>query len=449
MTTRELALNVLLEVNEKEAFLNKMLSDVLQAHQYMEKQDRAFLSRLCEGSVERRLELDYIINHVSKVKVKKMKPVIRNILRMGVYQLLYMDIVPDSAACNESVKLAVKKGFGSLRGFVNGVLRTVAREKGSIPYPDKNTEPNAWLSIAYSMPEWIVDRYVEQFGSQTAEKIVKAYLEPKVTTIRTNTIKGNTDELKKQLEQEQVTVRPGTYFPYALKISGYNYIGGLASFQEGWFQVQDESSMLAAACAGMKKESTVLDVCAAPGGKSTHFAQLLYPGGKVVARDLTESKVALIQENADRLGLSNLVPQCMDALCSYEEDIQKADVVVADLPCSGLGVIGKKTDIKYRVSEEEISKLARLQRDILSVVKDYVKPGGILLYSTCTITKEENEENAVWFAKENPEFTAESIEEYLPEPLRKDAGKNSIQVIPGVHECDGFFLAKFRKKDVR
>lgn len=432
---REVALGVLLEVLEKNSYLNQTLSMTLEKYQYLEKQDRAFLTRLCEGVVERKLTLDYIINQYSKVKTEKMKPVIRTVIRMGVYQLKYMDQVPDSAACNESVKLAVKKGFGGLKGFVNGVLRAIARED-DIELPD--------LSVRYSAPEWLVEKWEKAYGTETTEAMLSAFLESKKTHIRCR--EDRTEALFEELKAEGITVERGAYLPYALTISGYNYLKQLKSFQNGEFQVQDESSMLIGECAGIRPGDTIIDVCGAPGGKAAHAAQKLKGTGLVSVRDLTEKKTELIWENVRRLGLSNVEVKEWDALTFDEEWKEKADIVLADLPCSGLGVIGKKPDIKYHASEQGISELRDLQRQILSVVQQYVKPGGTLMYSTCTVCPEENEENAAWFA-EVFDFEPVSLKEAVPKPLKAAVSEaGSLQLYPGINDCDGFFLAKFQKK---
>lgn len=433
---REVALGVLLEVLEKNSYLSQVLSMTLEKYQYLDKQDRAFLSRLCEGVVERKLTLDYIIDQHSKVKTEKMKPVIRTVLRMGVYQLRFMDQIPDSAACNESVKLAVKKGFGGLRGFVNGVLRGIAREKET-DFPD--------LSVRYSMPEWLVEKWERVYGAEKTEAMLAAFLENRKTHIRC--MEDKTEALLQELQEEGITVERGAYLPYALTISGYNYLKQLKSFQSGQFQVQDESSMLIGECAGIKEGDTIIDVCGAPGGKATHAAQKLKGTGLVSVRDLTDRKTDLIRENVKRLGLTNIEVKEWDALTLDEEWIGKADVVLADLPCSGLGVIGKKPDIKYHASERGILELRDLQRKILSVVQQYVKPGGILMYSTCTVCPEENEENAAWFA-EIFDFKRLSLKEEVPEALKESVAENgSLQLYPGIHNCDGFFLSKFKKME--
>lgn len=432
---REAALSVLLEVLERDSYLNTVLGMALEKYQYLDKQDRAFLTRLCEGVTERKLTLDYIINQYSKVKTEKMKPVIRTILRMGTYQLVYMSQVPDSAACNESVKLAVKKGFANLKGFVNGVLRAIARG-GKVNLPS--------LSIKYAMPEWLVERWTAAYGEEKTEAMLASFLERKKTTIRCQ--EGMEEKLLQEFSAEGIKAEKGSYLPYALTISGYNYLRQLKSFQKGWFQVQDESSMLIGECAGITPGSRVMDVCGAPGGKASHAAEKLQGTGLVSVRDLTEKKTALIRENINRLGLTNVEVKEWDALTLDEEWKEKADVVLADLPCSGLGIIGKKPDIKYHASQEGIEALRDLQRQILSVVWQYVKPGGILMYSTCTVTPEENEENALWFAQ-NFDFELVSLKEAVPEGLKASVNERGfLQLYPGIHSCDGFFLAKFQRK---
>lgn len=446
---REIVLGILIEVLENNQYSTGIIGSTLEKYQYLEKKERAFLSRLSEGCIERMLELDYIINQFSKIKVKKMKPVIRNILRMGVYQIKYMEQVPDSAACNEAVKLAEKKGFRTLKGFVNGILRNVSRNLSTIEYPKKDKEPVLYLSIQYSMPEWIIRRWLESYDYDVVDKILQSSLEDKKTTIRCNVNKTTTIKLKEKLKKEEIEVENGKYLPYALKISNYNYIHGIPGFMEGEFQVQDESSMLVAEAAGMKEGDFIIDVCAAPGGKSLHAAEKLNGTGMVSARDITAYKVSFIEENKNRLGLLNIEAKVQDALELDTESIEKADIVLADLPCSGLGVIGKKTDIKYKTTEESCKALSQLQREILTVVQQYVKPGGVLIYSTCTINKEENMDNAMWFLENFP-FRMESLDKLLPEFLLQETTKQGyLQCIPGVQETDGFFLARFRKVDGR
>ena len=447
---RELALYVMLEVAEKGAYSHLVLRDVMEKYQYLEKRDRAFLGRLCDGTLEQMLRIDEILNRFSSVKTKKMKPVIRNILRLGVYQLLFMDSVPDSAVCNEAVKLAIKKGFTPLKGFVNGVLRSIARDKEKAMLPFGKEAPKkpdaAYLSVRYSMPLWIVERWLKAYGADTAKVMLESYLKERPTQIRCNTAKIAPEDLKKRLEAEGVTVRDSAYLPYAFEISGYDYLEKITAFEEGLFQVQDISSMLVAACATPEKDAFCLDVCAAPGGRSMHLSDLLGDSGMVEARDLTEYKIGLIEDNIYRSGKANVRAKQWDATVFDPAMEEKADVVIADLPCSGLGVIGRKKDIKYRMEEGSLEELAKLQREILTVVHRYVKQGGILVYSTCTVNPAENEENVRWFL-EQFDFEPVSLDDTLCEELHGETtAQGYLQLLPGIHKSDGFFISKFRRR---
>ncbi|MBO5460296.1 MAG: 16S rRNA (cytosine(967)-C(5))-methyltransferase RsmB [Ruminococcus sp.] len=442
---RELVLGILMEVLEQGRYSHIVLREVLGKYQYLEKKERAFITRVSEGTIERLLELDYILDQFSKVKVKKMKPVIRNILRSAVYQLKYMDNVPDSAVCNEAVKLAVKRGFGSLRGFVNGVLRSIARDIDKIEYP---TEPLQALSVKYSVPEWILKTWSKTYDSDTIETMLRAFLEEKPLTVRSmdETPEG-VENLISQLEAEGVHVKRHSYLPYALELSGFDYLEDLESFNNGMFSVQDISSMLVCEVADPKEGDCVIDVCAAPGGKAVHMAEKLHGTGFVQARDLTEYKVNLIWDNIDRTGLENIEAVQWDALVLDEAAAGKADIVIADLPCSGLGVFGKKTDLKYKIKEESLESLAGLQREILANVQAYVKPGGKLIYSTCTVNPAENIENVHWMLENYPEFELTDIRPVLSDELKGDVAETGcLQFIPGIHKSDGFFVAAMRRK---
>lgn len=443
--TRELILGVLLEVTRDGEYSHIALRNVLSKYQYLDKKERAFITRVTEGTLEHMIEIDYIINQFSNVKVNKMKPVIRCIMRSAVYQLKYMDSVPDSAVCNEAVKLATKKGFHTLKGFVNGVLRNIARNLDKIEYPSEENYVE-YLSVKYSMPTWILEQWLAVFDKKTVECMLEDFLKEKPTTIRCNLNQCSVEELVETLQNEGVTVEKHPYLPYALWISGYDYLADLMSFQTGMFYVQDISSMLVAHLADPKQGDTVIDVCAAPGGKSIHVAELLKGTGRVEARDLTDYKVGLIQENIERTQMQNMTAVKWDATVLDEDAVGTADIVIADLPCSGLGVMGKKTDLKYKMTLDSAKELAALQKEILAKVQAYVKPEGTLVYSTCTVHVRENMENVNWFLKQYPEFELVPIQTLLPEELRESVEKEGcLQFIPGVHKSDGFFIAKFRK----
>lgn len=408
---------MLLAIDRDGQYSHLVLRDVLDKYQYLSKQERAFLTRLTEGTVERMLTLDYVIDQFSKTKVKKMKPLIRELMRLSVYQIMYMDGVPDAAVCNEAVKLARKRGFSGLSGFVNGVLRSVARGWKDVTFQNG--------SVRYSVPEWIIDGWNADYGRDVTEKMLEAFMQSAKITVRTNTQKCTPEELKDRLSQEGVTVEAIEGISYAFALSGFDYLAGLGSFQDGWFYVQDISSMTVAHAADPKKGDYIIDVCAAPGGKSSHLAELLDGSGMVEARDLTEYKVGLIEENILRHDLHNMKAVQQDATLFDETSVEKADILICDLPCSGLGVIGRKSDIRYKMTAEKAHDLAVLQQEMLDTVWKYVKRGGKLIYSTCTIHKEENEDNVAAFLQKHPQFTLVEQRQIFP-----------------MEGSDGFFVAK-------
>lgn len=423
--SRALVLDMLLAISEEGQYSHIVLRQVLEKYQYLPKRERAFITRLTEGTLEREITLDYVINAYSRTKVHKMKPVVRNILRMGCYQLLYMDAVPDSAVCNEAVKLTKKRGLSGLSGFVNGVLRTIARESANIPMPDERENPLQALSIRYSVPEWIVREWLSDYGREQTVGMLGALQEEPKLTIRLNPARCTADELARRLAAQNVQSEPVEGVENAFVISGFDYLASLEAFRDGCFYVQDIGSMQAAAAAAPKQGDYIIDVCAAPGGKSTHLAQMLEGTGMVEARDLTDYKVGLIEKNILKYGLTNIKAVRMDATVYDEASRGRADILMCDLPCSGLGVMGRKTDIRCKMTLEKADELVKLQRRILDTVCAYVKPGGTMVYSTCTVRRAENEENVAWFLSGHPEFALESMRQIFP----KDGH-------------DGFFVAK-------
>lgn len=477
LENREIVLDILLEVLERGNFVHVVLGQALGKYQYLDKADRAFITRVTEGTLEYLLQIDYIINQYSKTKTQKMKPVIRNLLRLSVYQILYMDRVPDSAVCNEAVKLAAKRRFQGLKGFVNGVLRTISREKEKIAFD------GPWTRL--SLPRWLYEMWEERYGAEVVRKMGEAFLSDKRTTVRCNlsavpggaaapdgmAVPGGAAasdgvassggaavsrlaqavrRVTESLTAQGVRVEPAGLGDGILEgllyLSGYDRLEELEAFSKGWIQVQDVSSALVGELADPAPGDYVIDVCAAPGGKSLHMADLLCGTGMVEARDLTFQKAALIEENIARCGFENIRAVVQDALEEDPDSVEKADVLLADLPCSGLGILGKKPDIKYHMTRERLSELAALQRQILSVVWRYVKPGGRLIYSTCTVDAEENEENARWFAENFPfdpvDLTGKLGARFSEESLRR----GQLQFLPGVHPTDGFFISVFTRR---
>ena len=444
---RALALETLLEAEKSEGKLNEIVNAVLEKYAYLPKNQRGFYARLVEGTAENRIKIDYIIDSYSKIPVKKMKPAVRNILRTAVYQIMEMKSVPDSAAVNEAVKLAVKKGFGSLKGFVNGVLRSIIREPEKCVFPDRG-DMKKYICVNYSMPEFIVSEWLERFGEEKTENICKYFLNEKKTTIRIRGGGREISETKESLIEEGVKVEKAPYIDCAYFISEYDSLTSLKSFDQGKFAVQDISSMIAVKCAGIDSDRAlkILDVCAAPGGKSMFAADLSSADTKIISRDISYKKTDLIEDNIDRCGINKIETEVWDA-ANFDPRYEEAmDIVIADVPCSGFGVIGHKPDIKYNASLEKVNALADIQRAIIDAAIKYVKPGGVFLYSTCTISKKENEDN-VKYILEKGEFKPDDITPYLPQKIKCDTAKDGyIQLLPGEVLCDGFFIARFKRK---
>lgn len=435
---REIILDILLEILERGGYSHMILRQALNKYQYLDKSERAFISRTVDGTIEYLLQIDYVIDSFSNIKVSKMKPVIRTILRMSVYQLLYMDRVPDSAVCNEAVKLAVKRKFAGLKGFVNGVLRNISRNREELRWPDD--------SIRYSMPSWIVSMWKETYGRETAGIMMEAFLKNSKTTVRCNFAKASKEEILRSLKMQGAEVSESDISEGILYLERFDHLEGLEAFRKGYIQVQDLSSSFVGEIADPQKGDFCIDVCGAPGGKSLHIADKLHGTGMVEVRDLSYQKISMVQENIERCGFKNIRAKVQDALVSDPDSFEKADIVIADLPCSGLGIIGRKPDIKYRMTMNDLEALASLQREILSVVQAYVKPGGKLVFSTCTIDRKENEDNVRWFLEHFP-FDFIDLEGKLGEKLNSATMRQGyFQLLPGIHPCDGFFIAAFRKR---
>jgi len=448
---REVVLDMLLSLREGK-LSHTILKDTLDSYLYLDKSSRGFITRLYEGTIEKRLYLDYIIDGYSKTPVKKMKPIIMLLLEMAVYQIFFMDRVPDSAAINEAVKLTKKRGLTGLSGFVNGVLRNIARNKESIVLPDKNKDIITYLEIKYSTPKAVVEHFINDYGSEKAEEILAAFEEKRPLTARAT--KGDREELIKKLEGEGLSISTDTIFPESVRILELDSLGFLESFEAGDFVIQDESSQFIGKIVSLPKGARVLDLCAAPGGKSLLFAEM-EEVEEIISCDITESKTELIEDNVRRIGADKIRTRVNDASLYNPDFLDGFDLVICDLPCSGLGVMGRKRDIKYNVSRDKIRELAILQKKILENAVRYVKKGGRLIYSTCTMTKAENEENFT-FISEFKGFSAvdfsDKIRGYVDrykggERLVNEAKKGFIRLFPGELGTDGFFISEFMREE--
>ena len=485
---REAVLLALLSRVRNDTFSNVLVKRTLDDCAEMSTAERAFIKRLLEGVIEREPELDARITHYTKRPVARLHPAVLQILRMGIYQILYMDAVPDSAACNESVRLAKKHAPARLSGFVNGVLRNAARDAEALRKKEKTDragdesvcpagasgsgpegkidtgeveEPAAGdliadLSIRYSMPAWLTAMWADQLGEETTVRLLEALMEVRPVSVRTapGLAVQEREKLILQLREAGAVVDKGMWLEDSLRLRRTSDLRKLPGFRQGLWTVQDESSMLAVRAAGLTGTETVYDVCAAPGGKSFYAAQILQaagePGaaqvGRVFSFDLTARKTDRIREGAARLQLTNIIVQERDARLDQPAERERADVLLCDLPCSGLGVIGKKRDIKYRASREGILSLQTLQRQILKSAVRYLKPGGVMIYSTCTISREENEDNAAWIERELG-LVPDALEPYLPDGIPGLQG-HMLQLLPHEHGTDGFFISRFRRPPV-
>ena len=442
INARQLALDILVDVDVHSAYSNLAINKHLK-DKAIDRADRGLITEIVYGVIENKIYLDYIIKSMSKVRLKKMNVLILNTLRMGLYQIIFLDRIPDFAAVNESVRLVKGKDYKYV-GFVNGILRNFLRSRNLINIPSIDEQPIAHLSITYSHPEWLVEKWVNEFGLDKTIKLLKSNNETPPLTIRTNTLAITKEELKELLLKENINVKDGLYIEEALNLYNVVSIEELESFKRGCFQVQDESSMMVAHVLDPQPGERVLDVCAAPGGKATHIAQLMKNNGYILARDIHKHKLKLIEQNAKRLNLDIIDTQLFNAEDLDSSIIGQFDKVLVDAPCSGLGIIRRKPELKYNKKPDDINEITRLQMIILETSSKYVRSEGILVYSTCTITKEENAMLVEKFLNRNKDFEAIDFLKNIG-GIPESSGK-FLQLYPHQHGTDGFFISKLRKK---
>lgn len=417
---------------------NSLTKDVLDKYSYLDKKDRSFLKRLIEGTTERRISIDYVLDLYSSVRTAKMKKQVKTVLRMGVYQLLYMEGVADHAAVNESVKLIRKTPQKQLFGFVNAVLRTVQQNRDDIAWPDRDKDAARYMSVMYSCPLWIVNKLLKEQPEADAEALLKLSVSVRPVTARINMSKvKDFCDLGEGITRSDIC-------PNAVILDDYDNIADIPAVKLGLVCVQDISSIVAVSIAGIKEDDTVLDLCAAPGGKSLHAADLAVKG-RVISIDVSKRKVAKIDQNISRCGFENITAVVGDSSVYDSTYSGMADVVIADVPCSGLGVMGRKNDIKYNLTEKSVDELVILQRKILENAVRYVKNGGTLLFCTCTCSEEENRKNMEYLVRECA-LTPVDFYEDLPQILRDESAKSGwLQLYGKDGLTDGFFMGKLRK----
>ena len=419
---REVALSALFEIEYDGAYSNMAVKSALS--KLDDNRDRGLVTQLVYGVVRRKLTLDYIISRYSKVKIKKLSKYVLLILRMGVYQLYFTDKIPESAGVNESVKLA-KKYCGKSAGFVNGILHSVIRGKSTLEYPKDKIE---YLSIKYSYPEEMVELF---WDTGFCEELLSALNEEPDTTVRVNTLKD---------EKLETICDVSPVYSGAKVLKGID-VAQNPDYKKGRIIPQDIAAMMAAIALSPKPYDICIDMCAAPGGKTTHLAELMENCGKIYAFDIHPHKVEIIKKNAERMGISIIDAKVGDALLKNQDLLGKADKVLADVPCSGLGIIRRKPDIKW--NKDDIEALPEIQYQILKNAASYLKPSGELVYSTCTILKRENEDVVMRFLEENKDFELSRVE--LPGKLGRE-NKGYITLYPNIDGTDGFFICKIKRK---
>ncbi|WP_078430685.1 16S rRNA (cytosine(967)-C(5))-methyltransferase RsmB [Alkalihalobacterium alkalinitrilicum] len=445
-TVREVALDVLLQIEKNQAYSNLLLNQTVQKSN-LDPRDVGLLTEIVYGTVQRRDTLDFYLEPFIKKGKKKLEDWVLVLLRLSLYQMVYLDRVPDRAIVHEAVTIAKRRGHQGISGMVNGVLRNIRRQE--LRSFDEIKDETSRLAISTSHPLWLVKRLIKQYGTEVAEQICLTNLQPPQVTVRVNQTKVTVDEAMELLQGEGVDVERGHLSDDALIIKKGN-VTHTNAFQNGIFTIQDESSMLVARALGLKEGMNVLDCCAAPGGKSTHLAERMNDNGRVVALDLHEHKVKLIDQLSNRLDLKSVQGMAMDArLASSHFENESFDAILVDAPCSGLGVIRRKPDIKWTKNAKDIEAIQKIQKEILTAVVPLLKQGGRLVYSTCTIDNSENEEMIQWFLDHFNEFTMDpSLNDRLPDhvSINVEMNEGSLTILPHHFQTDGFFITSMIKR---
>lgn len=449
LSGRHLARLVLDQYENEGAYLNLALTRILNQFNQADRREKDFCSELVYGVFRYLLKIDFILGRLLSRPLNSLKTPVKNILRIAVYQLLKLPEIPEHAVVHTAVVEAKNSKYSGLAGLVNGVLRNYLRKKDGIVMPDPALETVKYLSLEYSHPEWLVERWLERFGRETTELILKANNEIPPLTVRINQHLTDCETFKNELTAQGIPWLPGRFLEEAISIQDLTCaLTEFPQFQEGKIFVQDESSMLVARLLAPRPGETIIDLCAAPGGKSTHLAELTDDQSHIISVDDHPHKIDLIRENAFRLKLKSIEPVLGDARKVFAGDGRQADAVLVDAPCSGTGVLRRRVDARYRRKPEEIKALAALQREILEAAARLVRPGGRLVYSTCTLEPEENQEQIKWFIGSHSDFRIEPYSDFLPRGLDTclaDLNGGWATLLPKVDGGDGFFMCRLKR----
>ncbi|AGB40851.1 ribosomal RNA small subunit methyltransferase RsmB/transcription antitermination factor NusB [Halobacteroides halobius DSM 5150] len=441
---RSVALQGIYRINEEEAYSNLVVNKLLQESN-LDKRDRSLATQLIYGVTRWRNSLDWVINQFANRKVKKMTPWVRNALRLGVYQINYLDRIPNPVACNETVEVAKAHCNRGAIKFINGILRNIIRNLAEITYPSLEEDPVQYIRYKYSQPQWLVQRWRKYFGTEKTIKICQTLNQIPPMIIRTNTLKLDSEQLISKLEEEGISAKEVSQVKEAVNLLDYPAIASIDSFQAGNFIVQGLSSMLVAHLLKPQEDDLVVDLCSAPGGKTTHLAQVMENRGQINAVELHKAKVNLIKENCQRLGINNVEFYCDDGReISFT---QQADKILVDAPCSGLGIMAKKPEIRWHKKPQDLKELQQLQLELLNNAASFLKPGGELLYTVCTFTFEETEAVVKKFMNDNPDFSIVDLKSQAVTYGLEDYYQTGyLKIVPDTSSWEGFFIAKLTKE---
>ncbi|MDO9350400.1 MAG: 16S rRNA (cytosine(967)-C(5))-methyltransferase RsmB [Deltaproteobacteria bacterium] len=445
-TPRAICLEILNQLKKADGHPDRLLSDSFKRYRHLNSLDRGFLTELTYGVLRWRERLDWSIRHLSKIPLEKIEPETLNILRLGLYQIEFLTRTPASAAVNESVELAKRHRGSGGGGFVNAILRSFLRKKEEIPCPEINQDPALHLSVVHSHPLWLVRRWIEEMSIEETLNVCVFNNKISPLTLRANTLKLNREELIEKLRKKELKAIPATFSLEGILLDDPPPVSELPFLNDGFFIIQDEASQLVTSVLDPKAGEKILDGCASPGGKTTHIAQRMENRGEVYALDLTRDKLVFVEEICQRLGIEMVKTLKGDAtqFLPVLEGMQ-FDRVLADVPCSGFGTLRKNPDLKWRKGEGDIKRLSELQMAILTHLSGYVKKGGVLVYSTCTVFREENEDVVKKFLEGHPEFQLDRMAEILPEKCHALIKDGYLKTFPPRDEMDGFFVTRMIK----
>lgn len=435
---------MLLRIHNERGYADQLMDRELSAGR-LNGPDRGLFAELVFGTLRRQGTLDHVLTGLLTQPLARLEAQALILLRLGLYQLMYLDRIPESAAVNESVNLA-KQTLPRVSGLVNAVLRNYLRHKDTVTFPDPVAAPAASIAARHSHPAWLVKLWFSQIGETETELLAEASSRQPPLTLRANTLLTSRDSLLDKFAANGITAVPCRFSPHGVQVEGRHTIAGLPGFREGLFVVQDEASQLAGILLAPQPGERVLDTCAAPGGKATHLAQLMENRGELLAMDVSKAKLQMIQDTAQRLGLTVIHTRAADLLQSGVLPADAFDRVLLDAPCSGLGVIRRNPEAKWRLMPEDVTRLAAIQGVLLKNALRMLRPGGVLLYSTCSTTQEENEAVVRDFLLRHPHCVLENLNEIFPEYRELFTEEGMFRAWPHRHGMDGFFSARIRKK---